>query len=64
MFAKSPEKKKLVRKKARKKPRKRIRQETRARYMLKLYITGQTPRSLQSVENLRTLCDKIFARTI
>ncbi len=23
-----------------------------------LYVTGQTPRSLQSVENLRTLCDK------
>jgi len=28
------------------------------RYALRLYITGQTPRSLQSVENLRTLCDK------
>jgi circadian clock protein KaiB len=28
------------------------------RYILRLYITGQTPRSLQSVENLRTLCDK------
>jgi circadian clock protein KaiB len=25
---------------------------------LRLYITGQTPRSLQSVENLRALCDK------
>jgi circadian clock protein KaiB len=56
--AKSTEKKKLVRKKARKKPRKRDRQEARARYILKLYITGQTPRSLQSVENLRALCDK------
>jgi circadian clock protein KaiB len=29
-----------------------------ARYALRLYITGQTPRSLQSVENLRALCDK------
>ncbi|MDP9339928.1 MAG: circadian clock KaiB family protein [Acidobacteriota bacterium] len=29
-----------------------------ARYKLMLYVTGQTPRSLQSVENLRTLCDK------
>jgi circadian clock protein KaiB len=28
------------------------------RYVLRLYITGQTPRSLQSVENLRALCDK------
>jgi circadian clock protein KaiB len=25
---------------------------------LRLYITGQTPRSRQSVENLRALCDK------
>ena len=29
-----------------------------ARYALRLYITGQTPRSLRSVENLRALCDK------
>lgn len=29
-----------------------------ARYILRLYITGQTRRSLQSVENLRALCDK------
>jgi circadian clock protein KaiB len=29
-----------------------------ARYLLRLYITGQTPRSRQSVENLRALCDK------
>jgi circadian clock protein KaiB len=28
------------------------------RYALRLYITGQTPRSRQSVENLRALCDK------
>jgi circadian clock protein KaiB len=28
------------------------------RYILRLYITGQTPRSLQSIENLRKLCDK------
>src|ERR1700693_4232448 len=27
-------------------------------YALRLYITGQTPRSRQSVENLRALCDK------
>jgi circadian clock protein KaiB len=29
-----------------------------ARYLLRLYVTGQTPRSLRSVENLRALCDK------
>jgi circadian clock protein KaiB len=28
------------------------------RYSLKLYVTGQTPRSLRSVENLRAICDK------
>jgi circadian clock protein KaiB len=28
------------------------------RYNLRLYITGQTPRSLQSIANLRTLCEK------
>jgi len=28
------------------------------RYILKLYVTGQTPRSLKSIENLRVLCDK------
>jgi circadian clock protein KaiB len=28
------------------------------RYLLRLYVAGQTARSLHSVENLRTLCDK------
>jgi circadian clock protein KaiB len=28
------------------------------RYVLRLYVTGQTPRSVQSVENLRRLCEK------
>jgi circadian clock protein KaiB len=36
----------------------RVRKKKKHRYALRLYITGQTPRSLQSVENLRTLCDK------
>jgi circadian clock protein KaiB len=27
-------------------------------YVLRLYVTGQTPRSLQSVENLQRLCEK------
>jgi circadian clock protein KaiB len=38
--------------------RKRAAKRSSARYALRLYITGQTPRSLQSVENLRALCDK------
>jgi|ERR1700682_3642481 len=28
------------------------------RYLLRLYVTGQTPRSLRSIENLRDLCEK------
>lgn len=27
-------------------------------YVLRLYVTGQTPRSMRSVENLRHLCEK------
>jgi circadian clock protein KaiB len=37
---------------------KHARKRSIARYALRLYITGQTPRSRQSVENLRALCDK------
>jgi circadian clock protein KaiB len=40
------------------KTRKRSSKFGAARYILRLYITGQTPRSVQSVENLRALCDK------
>jgi circadian clock protein KaiB len=28
------------------------------KYSLRLYVTGQTPRSLRSVENLRRLCER------
>jgi circadian clock protein KaiB len=28
------------------------------RYLLRLYVTGQTPRSVRSIENLRNLCEK------
>lgn len=28
------------------------------RYLLRLYVTGQTSRSLKSIENLKRLCDK------
>ena len=37
---------------------KRTGKQAITRYALRLYITGQTPRSRQSVENLRALCDK------
>jgi circadian clock protein KaiB len=37
---------------------KRAAKRSAPRYALRLYITGQTPRPLQSVENLRALCDK------
>src|ERR1700733_6437640 len=40
------------------KTRRRTPKRSAARYALRLYITGQTPRSRQSVENLRALCDK------
>jgi circadian clock protein KaiB len=41
------------------KPRRKTSPKRRAlRYILKLYVTGQTPRSLRSIENLRVLCDK------
>jgi circadian clock protein KaiB len=40
------------------KARKRTAKRAATRYALRLYITGQTPRSRQSVENLRALCDK------
>ena len=32
--------------------------EDKQKYALRLYVTGQTPRSLRSVENLRNLCEK------
>jgi circadian clock protein KaiB len=38
--------------------RRRTAKRSAARYALRLYITGQTPRSRQSVENLRALCVK------
>jgi circadian clock protein KaiB len=41
------------------KPRRKTSPKRRAlRYILRLYITGQTPRSRRSIENLRSLCDK------
>ena len=30
------------------------------RYLLRLFVTGQTPRSLRSIENLRRICDEHF----
>jgi circadian clock protein KaiB len=31
------------------------------RYVLRLYVTGQTPRSLRAIENIKQLCEKHLA---
>jgi circadian clock protein KaiB len=41
--------------------RKKSRITEKPRYVLRLYVTGQTPRSLKSVENLQRLCEKHLA---
>jgi circadian clock protein KaiB len=33
---------------------------TGPRFQLRLFVTGQTPRSLRSIENLRSLCERHF----
>jgi circadian clock protein KaiB len=38
--------------------KRKVRAPAKPRYILRLYITGQTPRSTKSVENLRRLCEK------
>ena len=38
--------------------RKKSRTIAKASYVLRLYVTGQTPRSIQSIENLQRLCEK------
>lgn len=38
--------------------RKQTRDPEKPHYVLRLYVTGQTPRSTQSVENLQRLCEK------
>jgi circadian clock protein KaiB len=30
----------------------------RQRYVLRLYVTGMTPRSTRAIENVRTICDE------
>jgi circadian clock protein KaiB len=34
---------------------------SRDRYILRLYVTGMTPRSARAVKNLRTICDEYLA---
>lgn len=41
--------------------RKQKRAGVAPKYLLRLYVTGQTPRSLQSVESLQRLCEKHLA---
>jgi circadian clock protein KaiB len=38
--------------------RKKSRNNGKPNYVLRLYVTGQTPRSIQSIENLQRLCEK------
>lgn len=33
------------------------------KHILRLYITGETPRSLHAIENLRVICDKEFGES-
>ena len=39
-------------------PVRQARKPKAQKYILRLYVAGQTPRSLRSIENLRLLCDK------
>lgn len=32
--------------------------DLKPRYVLRLYVTGQTPRSLMAIENIRGICDE------
>jgi circadian clock protein KaiB len=32
--------------------------KAKQKYLLRLFVTGQTPRSVQSIENLRKLCER------
>jgi circadian clock protein KaiB len=34
------------------------RKPTAERYVLRLYVTGMTPRSTRAIENVRTICEK------
>ena len=42
---------------------KRRRPATR-RYVLRLYVTGQTPRSLRAIENIKRICEQHLARPL
>ncbi len=37
--------------------RKRIEKSARNEYLLKLYVAGQTPKSIQAFENLKEICE-------
>ena len=38
--------------------RKKSRATKKPKYVLRLYVTGQTPRSIKSIANLQRLCEK------
>ena len=37
------------------------RTSTKERYVLRLYVTGMTPRSMRAINNLRAICDEYLA---
>jgi circadian clock protein KaiB len=37
------------------------RTSTKERYVLRLYVTGMTPRSMRAINNLRAICDEHLA---
>jgi circadian clock protein KaiB len=36
-------------------------QKDKAQYLLKLYVTGMTPRSMRAIENLRAICEEYLS---
>ena len=37
---------------------KNVKESAKKKFLLRLYVTGQTPRSVRSVENLKRFCEK------
>jgi circadian clock protein KaiB len=37
---------------------KKIRQQGKEKYLLRLYVTGMTPRSTEAIQNIKEICEK------
>ena len=37
---------------------KALREESNEKYILRLYVTGMTPKSIKAIENIRKICDE------